>query len=96
MDQFDDLIEQITVWLYLIKVVRYELTGDGCHECADCFINHRTLLDGKLTLNELAVCAASDAPKSPMVMRGDLKRIRSSKLEADKAVRREQFANRAD
>lgn len=95
MDHFDDLIEQITVWLYLVKIIECELTDADYSASIASFVQRDLLRDGRLTLRELAQCNAPGAPTELMVKRDDLKRIVSSDIEADKAVDRAQFRDRA-
>lgn len=94
MDQFDDLIEQITVWLYLVKIIESELTDESYSASIGVFVERDLLRDGKLTLRELKQCRAPGAPTRPMVRREDLRRIRKSDIEADKAIDRSQFRDR--
>lgn len=96
MDQFDGLIKQVTVWLYLLKVIQYDLAEDECAGCVNCFVESDALRDGKLSLHELAACRAPGAPTRPMVLRNELGKIRSSEIEADKVISRSQFVNRSD
>jgi small-conductance mechanosensitive channel len=95
MDHFDDLIERITVWLYLVKIIECELIDTDYSVSIASFIQRDLLRDGKLTLQELAQCNAPGAPTEPMVKRSDLNKILSSDIEADKAVDRAQFRDRA-
>jgi small-conductance mechanosensitive channel len=100
MDEFDGLVEQMTVWLYLIKTIQYEL-GDGDGRRAQegivaSIMQGGLLQDQRLTLQELRDSALPLAPTRPMVLRDDLERIRSSEIETDKVVDRAQFCSRAD
>jgi len=95
MDHFDNLIEQITVWLYLVKIIECELTDADYSASISSFVQRDLLRDGRLTLQELAQCNAPGAPIELMVKRSGLKQIVSSDIEADKAVDRTQFRDRA-
>jgi len=95
MDHFDDLIEQITVWLYLVKIIECELTDADYSASIASFVQRDLLRDGRLTLQELAQCNAPGAPTELMVKRSELKQIISSDIEADQAVDRAQFRDRA-
>jgi len=96
MDQFDGLVEQLTVWLYLLKTVGYELTGEEAQRSQACIVDSGLLEDRLLTLPELRECGLSLAPTRPIVVRDDLARIRSSDIETDKVVDRSEFVSRAD
>ena len=95
MEQFDELVEQITVWLYLLKIIEGELIDADYEASIASFVQRDLLRDGRLTLDELAASQAPGAPTRRMVQREDLKQIHSSSIEADKAVDRAQFRDRA-
>lgn len=95
MDRFDELIEQVTVWLHLVKVLQYELTEAACHTRRQSELR-RDLADlDALSLQALSSCSGPDAPARVMVRREELGRIHSSDTEADKVVVRDHFADRA-
>jgi small-conductance mechanosensitive channel len=95
MGQFDELIEQITVWLYVVKLIECELTFADCSQSLASFLQRDLLRDGRLTLDELVTSQSPGAPTRRMVQREDLAHIRSSSIEADKAVQRAEFRDRA-
>ena len=95
MALFDDLIEQITVWLYMVKIIDAELTDADCEASITDFVERDLLRDGRLTLSELATCRAPGAPTRAIVQRSDLDRIRASDVESDKALDHNSFRDRA-
>jgi hypothetical protein len=95
MDQFDVLIEQITVWLFLVKTLESELTDQTAETSIARHIQRAMLADGRLSLQELAASDAPGAPKRPIVQREELPRIRASDVEADLIVDPADFRDRA-
>ena len=95
MDEFDTLIEQITVWLYLVRLIEAELTDDNVTSSVCHVLEQGLLSDGRLSLNDLAAGGLPGAPTRPVVQREDLRRIRSSDLEAEKAANHAGFRDRA-
>ncbi|NLG27488.1 MAG: mechanosensitive ion channel family protein [Chloroflexi bacterium] len=95
MDHYDALIEQITVWLYLVRTVENELTDQAQESTVTAFIEKTMLADGILTLEELRSCGAPYTPERPVVLRQELDRIRDSASEADLAVAPDSFVDRA-
>ena len=92
--QFDDLVEQITVWLFLVRVIESEVTDQVSDTSIARFIDNDLLRDGRLTLAELASCQIPNVPNRPIVKREDVARIRSSEIEAEKATDHVGFADR--
>jgi small-conductance mechanosensitive channel len=95
MDQFDRLIEQITVWLYLVQVIQYEMSDPNYHRYTERLADGGALQDGALTLAELHAVGAPGAPLRPMVVRDDLTSPMSSQDAADRAVDRTHFRDRS-
>ena len=95
MDDFDTLIEQITVWLYLVRAIESELTDDSVTSSISHVLERGLLSDGRLALDDLAAHGLPGAPTRPVVQRQDLRRIRSSDMEAEKAADHTGFRDRA-
>ncbi len=94
--QFDELIGEISAWLYRLKTTQYELTLAGCRGCEECRIQRRFDETSRFSLEEVAVCPALDGPPPAIARRADLEVMHSSETEADKAVIREHFVDRAN
>ncbi|MBC7236522.1 MAG: mechanosensitive ion channel family protein [Chloroflexi bacterium] len=95
MDQFDDLIEQITVWLYLVRVIEAELTDASYEASIAQFVKRDLLHDGRLTLEELAFCRAPGAPMQPMVRREEVREGRPFNLQPERSLDYTQFRDHA-
>lgn len=91
MDQFDTLIEQITVWLYLVRAIEAELVDESYEASIAHFVNSDLLLDGHLTMEELAASGAPERPTRPIVARDDVKRGRGNDLAGEQGVDHRQF-----
>ncbi len=95
MDRFDELIEQITVWLFLVKTVESELTDQAHSASIATFVERAMLEDGVLSLAELQACKVLNVPQRPIVLRKELARIRHSEQEADLALDPVSFVDHA-
>lgn len=95
MDHFDELIEQITVWLFLVKTVESELTDQAHNASIATFVQRTMLEDGALTLAELQSCNVPEAPQRRIVLREELARIRHSENEADLVIDPATFVDRS-
>jgi small-conductance mechanosensitive channel len=93
MDRFDELIEQITVWLYLVQMIESELTDQNYERSIASLIEQDFFRDGRLTLDELQQCKTPGAPRRPLIRRDELDRIRSSDGEAEKVTDPRVFAD---
>lgn len=98
LDQFDSLVAQITAWLYWLKVTQYDVTPEGCHECPICSGGLRFTAGPPLEIDPDLVIACPNNPevRTPLARREDVARVRSSDIEADRAVLRAHFADRAN
>jgi len=95
MDHYDLLIEQITVWLFLVKTIESELTDQADDDSVARYIERAALADGRLSLQELEASGVPNAPKRSIVQRDELSHIRSSDAEADLIVDPAEFRDRA-
>lgn len=86
MDHSDELIEEITVWMYLVQMIDSELADQDCERSIATLLEQDLLDDSRLTLAELHRSQAPHAPQRPLIRRDQLDRPRSSDDEAEKNI----------
>lgn len=96
LDQFDALVEQITAWLYWLKITQYELSPEGCRDCPICAVRSRLDQSYALDLDLVMACPVNKGALAPLARRESVGAIHSSETEADKSVLRAHFADRAN
>jgi len=96
LDQYDTLVEQITAWMYWLKITQYELSAEGCRNCPICAVRSRLDQTYVLDLDLVAACPTNGGSLAPLARREDVSRVHSSDTEADKAVLRAHFVDRAN
>lgn len=95
IDRYDALIRELTVWLYLVRILDSGLAEREHTDTIASILKGGLMVDGELSLKELIALDPPYAPQEPMVTRDELKQIRSSEVETEKAIDRRIFEDRA-